>query len=211
MNENLDTDETREAVFSLEFVAEIAPSVVDDVYRWKWVIIALHNSVQAFMVMALRESTNVRVLTKKSAKKLSDSLHQFSQGGEFTWPEERLDQFLNLYDKTKGEAMTQNVFGRKFEAQDIHDKSMKMLNEVRNDFIHFVPKRWNLEVNGLPSVCLACLDVIHFLGWESHNVLWVDTGIIERAKMALTQARKTFESLREVNVCGGSEISSDAP
>src|SRR5687767_3146447 len=57
------TDDEREAVGALEEAAgylEIAE--IDPARAWKWVIIALHNAVQGFMVLALKSTWNVRVL-----------------------------------------------------------------------------------------------------------------------------------------------------
>jgi hypothetical protein len=55
----LRTDETEEALSALEMAANSAKSLTNDLYYWKWVIIALHNSLQGFMVLALRRGNGL--------------------------------------------------------------------------------------------------------------------------------------------------------
>ncbi len=51
-------------------------------------------------------------------------------------------------------------------------ESVKMLNTLRNKFIHFLPMGLLLDVSGLPQVVNDCLKIIDFLAFESRNVLW---------------------------------------
>jgi len=37
------------------------------------------------------------------------------------------------------------------------------LNNLRNEFIHFVPKGWSVELAGLPQICANCINVDEFL------------------------------------------------
>jgi hypothetical protein len=58
----LRTDEQVEATASLETAGESAARVAIDVYQWRWVVLALHNALQGFMVIALRGSDGLAVL-----------------------------------------------------------------------------------------------------------------------------------------------------
>src|SRR5262245_58486709 len=49
----LRTDEIQEAVLSLEAAYDFAERCKSELYYWKWTLIALHNAVQGFMVIAL--------------------------------------------------------------------------------------------------------------------------------------------------------------
>ena len=49
-------DEQRDAVFSLQLVSELLEKTEANPQYWKWVIIALHSSLQGFMVLALKGS-----------------------------------------------------------------------------------------------------------------------------------------------------------
>ena len=98
----LSTNELLEAVKALETFLNILRLVKGDKYYWKWAIIALHNSIPGFMVCALRGSSNLAVLTPECAKAWTDS----DQNGK-PYPEEKLDDFLNLYKKIKSNLMVQ--------------------------------------------------------------------------------------------------------
>ena len=45
-----------------------------------------------------------------------------------------------------------------------------VLNEFRNNFIHFIPCRWSLELAMLPGIFKQVLSVIEFLILESGNI-----------------------------------------
>ena len=63
----LRTDETEEAISAPEMLSEITPFLVKDIYRWKWAIIATHNALQGFMVLALRHGNGLLALKDKIA------------------------------------------------------------------------------------------------------------------------------------------------
>jgi len=43
------------------------------------------------------------------------------------------------------------VHGKKFIVKPDHDWAVKKLNELRNQFVHFAPKGWSLDLLGLPG------------------------------------------------------------
>lgn len=80
-----------------------------------------------------------------------------------------------------------------FKPSGSQGESVKRLNRLRNEFIHFVPKGWSLEISGLPQIFFDCLNIIEFLGWECGNIIIHDELVNNRAKMALSNAKKTLE------------------
>jgi hypothetical protein len=184
----LKTDETEEAISALEMVAEQSVRMQEDTYRWKWVILAIHNALQGFMVLALRGGNGLRPLRNDIA---AAWLKAYREGKDP--PQEKLDSFLNLYKKIKSERMLFYVHSKKFLPKDRQESSIKKLNSLRNDFIHFLPRMWVLEVGGLPQICLDCLDVIQFLGSESGNIFWRNEIHQRRAQQALSISRDAFE------------------
>jgi hypothetical protein len=186
------TDTSEEAVSALEMFAESLGDVAGDPYRWKWSIIALHGAVQGFLVLGLRGSNNFDVLSPRSAEIWAAAVNE----GNLPPADGRLDSLLGLYAKAKSDRMLKYTTSKRLEPRGTQGASVKMLNSLRNDFIHFVPKRWSIEVTGLPLMCGDCLDLIEFLGWESGNVMWVDDGVQKRARRAVADARRQILSLR---------------
>lgn len=188
----LKTDEREEAASALEAVAEWSGRVATKVDYWKWVVFALHNATQGFMVLSLRGSNGLRPLKDNVA---TAWLTAHREGGDY--PVEKLDSFLNLYKKVKSDSMLFFVHSKKFIPSDSQGRSIKRINSLRNDFVHFLPRSWSLEVSGLPEICLDCLVLIEFLGWECGNVIWHKEEHRKRAKAALGLARSHFEMLEK--------------
>lgn len=176
----LRTDEYEEAVSALEAAADFARPVVEDQHRWKWVLIAVHNAVQGFMVLALRRGSGLLALRNEVAAQWLKADRENKP-----LPEEKLDSFLNLYSKVKTTAAAGYVHSG-------HNRSMKKLNKLRNDFIHFVPKGWSLELAGLPAICMDCLSVARFLHSDGGNIIWTTVALQRRADRAFRRAIKAL-------------------
>lgn len=183
----LRTDEYEEAISAVEAAADFSGTVLEDPYRWKWVLIAVHNAVQGFMVLALRRGNGLLALRNDIA---AERLKAHRKGGPF--PKEKLDNFLNLYAKIKADVAAGYVDSKPFTPGSTHDRNMKKLNELRNEFIHFVPKGWSLELAGLPSICIDCLSVACFLHSEGGNIFWNTATLRRRADRALRRATKAL-------------------
>jgi len=89
----LRTDEKKEVFEALKFARRLLDDVEGDPYYWKWVIIAHHNAMQATMVLAQTGSSQLRVLSERSAKEVTER-----QDAVRT-----LVDFLELYRRVKDE------------------------------------------------------------------------------------------------------------
>jgi hypothetical protein len=87
-------------------------------------------------------------------------------------PPEKLDSYLNLYKKVKHWELGQLGGNKRFVPASTEGGDIKILNTYRNEFIHFTPKSWILEVNSLPRICLSVARLISFLALETTNVFW---------------------------------------
>lgn len=163
----LRTDEEAEAANAMQMAARFSDNLERDTRLWRWVIIALHNAAQGVMVLSLRHGNGLLALTEDCFKQWMEA-HK----NQTPYPEEKLDSYLNLYKKVKHTETGQIGGNKRFIARGTEGGHIKRLNTLRNEFIHFTPKGWSLEVNGLPQICLDVSRLISFLGWESSNVLW---------------------------------------
>ena len=191
--EYLRTDHWVDAVSSLEAAHEFAGPVAADERFWKWLLIAMHSAVQGFMALALEHGNSLLLMRDEIRDKW---LKAHEKGAPY--PEERMDFFVALYEKVKSDAVCRYVHSKKFVPGPSHDYSMNKLNELRNDFIHFFPKSWSIQLAGLPKICADCLEVAHFLGWESMTILWHDASLSERGLRASGQLRASLEGLNAI-------------
>lgn len=188
------TNEKLEAINSLEFVAEQVDKVSDDISKWKWIIIGLHNALQNYMVCALRGTENTNVLTKKSSTNWLTEFFNRIQSPKYKWkyPKERLDSFTKLFEKIQSDMMKKYYKGEAFKPTQAQINSVIDLNLFRNEFIHFVPKGWSLSIDGLSNLVLEIIDIIDFLAFESHNIIWKDESEKSRTQNAITNIKNKF-------------------
>ena len=163
----LRTDEEAEAANAMEMAARFAKDLESDSHLWRWVIIALHNAAQGMMVLSLRHGNGLLALTDDCFKKWMDA-----HDNHTIYPVEKLDNYLNLYNKVKHSETGQIGGNQRFISEGSESNSIKRLNGLRNEFIHFTPKGWSLEVDGLPRICIDCARLVSFLGLETQNIFW---------------------------------------
>jgi hypothetical protein len=188
----LQTDEREEAIAALEFLAELACTLPSNIYRWKWVIIAMHNAVQSFIVVALLQSDGRGPIRDDVMAEIRQAVHRNEVP-----PKEKLDDFMTLYKKTKTAARMQKyVHSKHLIATADQDLAMKKVNELRNEFLHFTPKGWSLEISGGPALCLHCLKIIDFLVSDSGTIWFASDTYIARYKSAMATVTQQFGNLQ---------------
>lgn len=161
------TDGVVETVSAFEVFAEELKNISNDPYRWKWAILALHSGLQGMMVLALQGSHGLHVIKDEDAKKW---LEAYERGETFTG-DLQLEKFLDLYKKIKGDIMLMYTDSKKFVPKGTQGGSIKLLNRLRNEYIHFTPRVWALDLTGLSTMSKDCLEIAEFLAWESFNVI----------------------------------------
>lgn len=156
----------QEAHKSLKMANLFLAHTDEDKYFWKWMLVALHNSLQGFMASSLKGEDGLTPMKEKVAQKWIEA---YKNGKPL--PREELDTFLNLYKKIKSERMLVTAASKQFIPRGKQDRSIRKLNRLRNHFVHYTPKSWSLEVNELPEISRDCLHVIRFLVQKSGNIL----------------------------------------
>jgi hypothetical protein len=169
----LRTDEIMEMIGAIEHSREIAPTVCGDVMRWKWLFIALHNALQGACVCALRGAgaSDAAVLSSASAKAWWKWLDVDSRNDNSLAPKDArwLARMLELYDRAKSPAYLQEPHRLQPHAQ--MDCDVKKLNDLRNDFLHFVPEGWSLDVSGMPRIVRNCCEAFEHLAVKQPTFL----------------------------------------
>ena len=191
----LSTNHEVETVSDFEMFSEQLCRVMDDPHRWKWAIIALHSGLQGMMVLALKGSNGLNVLHDDNKKRWL-AWHKGDQDEESRPRNLRLASFLDLYRKIKRDRMKMYCHSRKFVPRGTQGRSIKLLNRLRNDYVHFTPTHWLLETAGLPEIALDSLEIAEFLAWKSGNVYLVNQDLDERLKATFVCTRESLIALR---------------
>ena len=193
----LETDEFQETILALQLTSEQLSNLAttSNLHYWAWVIICLHNALQGFMVLALRSTNNINVLTEDCAIEWLAAYER----GDGQYPEQKLDKFLNLYKKVKSERMNMYLNSQFLKPSGTQNRSVTKLNSFRNNFIHFVPKWWTIEVTGLPQIVDDCLDIIWFLAFECGNIFWQEQDQETLTKVLLESSKQSIGRIKQAN------------
>lgn len=153
-----------------------------DNYAWKWAIIAMQNAVQNAIVAAISGTDQLGALTKKAAREWLEAYEQ----DRTDYPEPWLASFLELYGRMKVRTG--------FPASPEIDKDIASLVGFRNDFTHFTPKGWSLQLAGLPRILRNALAVVEHLGWKGH-IVWYDEPDQVAAQASIESIRRALDTL----------------
>ncbi len=175
----LRTDEKEQAINALQEVKDHLTKIEteDDLYSWKWIILALHNALQGFMVWALRHGHDRDVIREKfdgkSGKHYRQLYDEWVEGKDVQIPNDLLDTFLGLYKKIKSVDLMESrrTGGKKFVPRKTEGRSVKELNYWRNRFVHFFPTGLSIPVSGFPHICFDSVNVIQFLFSDSGHII----------------------------------------
>ncbi len=178
-----------ETVSALEAAADELERAQGDPYRWKWVILTLHSTVQGMMVLALKGSNGLNILKSDDAKRLALAI----ENGTPIPTDLKMDSFPNLYKKIKSDSY---IDSEKFTPQGTQGQSVKYLNQLRDQYVHFVPCAFLLRVDGLPEMAIDCLNIARFLAYDSKNIDWPEN-LVGRVERAFRTASKTALAMKE--------------
>lgn len=143
-------DEYEDVLASTDLLALVAPKLRKQTSSWKWMILAAHNGLQGALVCAIKDTSNTNILDKGSAKKVLNYLETL----EGDRPEEKLADFATLLKR----------YRKKYPCNDITTEQFRLIHKLhknfRNNFTHFVPTGWLIQVAVLPPVIKSALDLI---------------------------------------------------
>ncbi len=162
----LHTDDKADIIASLAMLMVALDQAAKDIAAWKWVVIATHSALQSAIACHLRGTGNNLLVAKQEDAEAWLRAH----GQGTAHPEMMMDSFPKLYHKLR----QYEIEGFRFAPQCNQNRSIKKINQYRNDFIHFMVNGFSLEISGLPGMCKDCLDVIIELDKHTLQVRWHD-------------------------------------
>jgi hypothetical protein len=136
----------------LEMVKYFLSVTESNVYYWKWVMISLHGAIYGFAVSSIRGTNSESVVLK-------------------TRKGERLISFNQALKRCQNKLWMQYALLNKVLVLNSsqNDSIRKMKDIFRNEFMHFKPKGWSIEIHDFPIIALDCLEVLRFLGIQAYS------------------------------------------
>ncbi len=164
----LRVNEMTEPLNALEMLKEFLTQSKNNDYYLKWAIIAAHNALQGFMVLALKGTSSLPVykpVYKWKKEYNGRSAADLLLDKDIVW---QLDGFGDLFKKIKSTECMQNKEFTDHSGEITN--SVKDLNLYRNRFIHFNPGSWSIPIPNFYLILSDVIKVIEFLTQECTEV-----------------------------------------
>jgi hypothetical protein len=167
----LHTDEDEDVAASIRHALRSLRFVSDDIQAWKWVALSLHSALQGACVCHLvTTAVPIGAVTKQNAKEWISYFEACRDDEEVRPPRTYL---LSLPDLLKEVRKPHSAGDRSNECGiAITDSELAWLrrfhDEIRNQFSHFEPRGWTVEISGLPqlgSVISRIIRDVLLAGW----------------------------------------------
>ncbi|NJR31504.1 hypothetical protein HC762_01945 [bacterium] len=156
----LSVDEATDVLGSLRHCLRCRDIVQDDKLAWKWFMLALHSALQGACVCHLTTTAQpVGPLTKRNTE---EWLAWFDCKNTGPAPKVYLLALPDLLKKVRKENSAgdgSNSFHVRISDQDL--AWLTSFHEIlRNQFVHFEPMGWSVELSGLPGLSRLVARII---------------------------------------------------
>ncbi len=168
--------EEKNALDYLEKAAYYIHETETSVLAWKWVIIALFGALYGFAICACKGTSLVWVTyeTKKGRRLIS------------------FDMALKICQDPN--RMRIRASSKPLELSKNQKGSIKSLREeFRNNFEHYIPMEWSIEVHGMPQIAMDALEVIRFLALETGTFTDLNKSQRKKIKSIVFQSKKILK------------------
>jgi hypothetical protein len=171
------TDELDDALDNLEMVAFFLEALPPQ-RKWKWASIALHQALYGFAICATTPSN--------SSFALQDP----------TNPNSHLVSIWTALERAKDPDWMLRTHSKPLRTTPDEDQAIcKLVREFRNEFAHFRPKGWSIEVSGMPTLLRYVLRVIEHFALAADAITYYDETSPERAEKAIARVRSALQRL----------------
>lgn len=148
-------NEASEFLNAINMLKEFLAQSEKNEYYLKWTVIAAHNALQGLMVIALKGTSSLQVI------RWEKTYYDKSAYEVLTDPNIKLDNFLKLFGKIKSNKYMQNdTF---IDESGEVTFSINELNNIRNQFVHYLPCSWSISVLLVYHILADVIKVIAFL------------------------------------------------
>jgi len=157
------TDEVEDVAGSIRHVIRTAQFVSEDSLSWKWVVIALHSALQGACVCHL--TTTAAPIGAVTERNTCEWLRYFDDSRTNLKAKPPKTYLMNLPDLLKAVRKSYSA-GDRSNATGIaiSESELNWLNrfhnELRNQFTHFEPAGWSIEVSGIPVTAKLIARII---------------------------------------------------
>lgn len=143
----------------------------------KWAILSLHGALYGFAICACRGTND------------SGVTYENKQG------DIKLIAFDNALKNCQNSKMMKMLTNSKhlILSKSQRESIEQLKKDLRNNFEHYQPCAWSIEIHGLPHIFIDILDVISFLALETGNFHLITTQR-RKIKSIVYQSKRILQS-----------------
>jgi hypothetical protein len=172
MAENwVQTDEAEDVAGSIRHVIRAAQFVKEDSAALKWVVMALHSALQGACICHLTTTAApVGAVTERNAGEWLNYFEDTRTNPNAKSPKTHLmglPDLLKAVRKPCSAGDGSNVVGVLITESELNWLS-RFHKNIRNQFAHFEPMGWSIEVSGIPEIAKVIARIIRDIlemGW----------------------------------------------
>jgi len=183
------TDLKENAIDDLEKLSTFLELASRDKSYWKWVIIALHSSLYKFMLLVLKNPDCSGIWEEKDGvEKVKKEKVGLVWKIKLFDPDNWLVSFLKAFERIQNQTRVgRYVPGKPFVSDAKVNEAMKRLNtELRNQFLHFKPKSWLIEISEIKKIIQTTLPIIRFIIFKNRIRILIE----EKEQLAINNMLK---------------------
>lgn len=160
---------------NLEKMAMFLSRVRENPEDWKWVVISCFSALYSYAIQVAKGTDDLSVLEGKEGK-------------------QRLISFQKALEYCEVPIGARGALELTEEEKTSIEKIQKVF---RNNFEHFNPGSWSIEISGFPQHVLNALSVIRRLAVDHNFYTHLDEAQRERLHQALASCGKLAMQLRD--------------
>lgn len=167
----IETNETEDVAGSIRHALRAAQVLGEDPQAWKWVVMALHSALQGACVCHLTTTAApVGAVTERNAREWLAYFEDSRTNPHARPPKTRLmglPDLLKAVRKPSSAGDGSNGAGVAISESEL-SWLLRFHKEIRNQFAHFEPMGWSIEVSGIPAIAKLVARIIEDIlrtGW----------------------------------------------
>lgn len=164
------TEETNALDF-LERAGEFITETSTRPNAWKWVVLSLHGALYGFAISACKGTDSQSVVKKN--RRGHDRLITF-------------DEALILCQDSNGSILLNLTNSQKNSVR-------RLKEELRNNFEHYIPGGWSIEMHCFPRISIDILDIIRFISIQTLCRLNLNQAQRKKIRSIVFQSKKKLK------------------
>ncbi len=152
-----------------------------DDLAWKWVVLALHGALYGFAICACTQGNFENVLQRN--KKGDVRRNKKGKG--------HLIGFRTAMKQCQDPSVVGAARALRL-SQEQYGSISKLHGLLRNNFEHYVPKGWSIEIHDMPQIAMDVLDAICFLALRTGAAIHLTSDQKKRVQALVAQGKETL-------------------